>query len=114
MNILSSLDYNKKNREELYWVIYQLLNIIYKYYNRERGDGNDNISDHESESESISMVLTQSKSKYAELKPPPRKGKKISSKSKSIGKSINKSKTRGSFSTLENVSSASSDNDSQR
>ena len=128
MNILSSLDYNKKNREEIYWVIYQLLDIIYKYYNHQKainGDLKNNRrptmnyqhdeDQDEEEDESMEMVMTQSKSRYAELKPPPRnKDKKASSLSKRRGSKKSKSKSkRGAFSTLENVSS-SSDYDSQR
>jgi len=123
-NILSTLDYNKKHREEIYWVIYQLLNVIYKYYNQTQkedinncignkskyNDGEkakkvDDIIENMSDSESISMVLTQSKSKYAELKPPQRKKNK-----KSPLKSI--SKSGKSFSAISNISS--SDDDSQR
>merc|ERR1712130_1059342 len=74
-NILSCLDYNSKHREEMYWIIYQLLNIVYKYHHamkQNQEDYDEDISD----SESISMVLTQSKSKYAELKPPKRRNKR--------------------------------------
>ena len=123
------MDYNKKNREEIYWVIYQLLDIIYKYFNHQKtNDADINKNEYvtkkkvdgseDEEEESISMVLTQSKSRYAELKPPPRKNNKSSpsSKRKISKKSKSKSKSklkRGAFSTLENVSSAS-DYDSQR
>lgn len=65
-NILSCLDYHSKHREEMYWVIYQLLNVVYKYHHAmKQNDDDEDISD----SESVSMVLTQSKSKYAELRP---------------------------------------------
>merc|ERR1712228_925331 len=32
-NILSALDFNGRNREETYWLIYQLLTVVYKYSN---------------------------------------------------------------------------------
>jgi len=119
LDILSSLDYNKKNREEIYWVIYQLLNIIYKFYNQtqraqkiegdhngnkwkmdreEEGNGNDNkLNENVSDSESMSMVMTQSKSKYAELKPPQRR--------KILKKNTLSKNRRGSFCALSNESS---------
>eukprot|EP01084_Bolivina_argentea_P024874 46310_1 len=96
LNILSTLDYRKENREEIYWVIYQLLTVIYKYYNHthcvrsmssiQHRDtmGRDTPTDtgNASSSESMSMVFTSAKSKYAELKPPARR-KLIKSKLKS-------------------------------
>eukprot|EP00483_Globobulimina_turgida_P013395 UN13419 len=40
LDILSALDYNAENGEEIYWVIYQLLNVIYKYYNHTQKSSN--------------------------------------------------------------------------
>merc|ERR1712053_29070 len=45
-NILSFLDYHSAHREEMYWVIFQILNVVYKYHHHVRnneGEGQVNV-----------------------------------------------------------------------